>query len=125
MNASDFTAIRKKLDKTQRDLAALLGVSQKAVCSYEQGWRSIPTHVERQLIFLLACKKSRHQLSINCWDIKKCPDEKKYSCPAWEFDSGRFCWFINGTRCDNRRQSNWSDKLQICQNCEMMKGLKA
>ena len=57
MDSKEFSNIRKKLAKTQKKLASLLGISLKAVCSYEQGWRTIPSHVERQLIFLLAKKK--------------------------------------------------------------------
>ena len=40
--------------KVQDEIAQLLGKSVKAVHSYEQGWRSIPPDVERQMLFLLA-----------------------------------------------------------------------
>ena len=53
MNNKQFSALRKRLEKTQKQMAQLLGVSIKAIHSYEQGWRSIPMHVERQLYFLL------------------------------------------------------------------------
>ena len=38
-------------------MAQILGSSLKAVQSFEQGWRKIPVHVERQMLFLLAMKK--------------------------------------------------------------------
>ena len=101
MDSNEFIEIRKKLEKTQTEIANLLGISLKAVCSYEQGWRTIPTHVERQLIFLLARKGHRDRESPNCWDLRKCPEEKKKRCPAWEYDAGQFCWFINGTICES------------------------
>jgi predicted transcriptional regulator len=47
----EFVAARTRLDKTQKEMSQLLGVSVKAIYSYEQGWRSIPTHVERQMFF--------------------------------------------------------------------------
>mgnify|MGYP001822735688 FL=1 len=50
MEKNEFTTIRKKLAKTQKELSELLGTSLKAVSSYEQGWRNIPVHVERQLL---------------------------------------------------------------------------
>ena len=53
MDRETFVSLRAKLGKTQKSLAELLGVSLKAVQSYEQGWRSIPIHVERQLFFLV------------------------------------------------------------------------
>ena len=49
MEKKIFTQMRKHLGKTQKELAELLGVSVKSVSSYEQGWRNIPPHVERQL----------------------------------------------------------------------------
>ncbi|MGD9321950.1 MAG: helix-turn-helix domain-containing protein, partial [Desulfobacteraceae bacterium] len=54
MDSKEFVSIRKKLDKTQTQMAQLLGTSVKAVYSYEQGWRNVPSHVERQLFFLLS-----------------------------------------------------------------------
>jgi len=53
----EFVESRTRLDKTQKEMSQLLGVSVKAIYSYEQGWRSIPTHVERQVFFLLSRKK--------------------------------------------------------------------
>jgi len=121
MDSKQFTQIRKKLHKTQKELAQLMGTSLKAVCSYEQGWRSIPTHVERQLYFLLFRKADAENIQKNCWDILNCPEERKIRCPAWEFRSGKFCWFINGTICACRSQQNWKKKIEICHECEVMK----
>ena len=50
MESSEFKEFRAKLGKTQAQMAQLLGVSLKAVHSYEQGWRSVPTAVERQML---------------------------------------------------------------------------
>jgi DNA-binding XRE family transcriptional regulator len=54
MDKKEFSYYRKKLQKTQKEMAQLLGTSLKAVESYEQGWRSIPVPVERQVLFFLA-----------------------------------------------------------------------
>ncbi len=123
MESKDFTVIRKKLKKTQKELATLLGTSLKAVCSYEQGWRSVPSHVERQLLFLLSRKKRDSKKVQNCWDLKKCPEEKMKKCPAWEFNSGEFCWFINGTICDSTTMKSWKEKITICKDCIVMKNI--
>lgn len=124
MESKEFINIRKKLHKTQKETASLLGISLKAVCSYEQGWRTIPNHVERQLFFLYVRKSGRGKNINKCWEIKKCPDDKKKQCPAWEFDSGEFCWFINGTICDNIPHRTWSSKFAICRKCEVMKSIR-
>ena len=56
MDKMEFQYFRQKLQKTQKEMAQLLGTSLKAVESYEQGWRNIPAQVERQVLFFLAMK---------------------------------------------------------------------
>ena len=123
MNDKKFAVIRKKLAKTQKNLAEILGTSIKAIHSYEQGWRSIPSHIERQLYFLVAKKNEGLDSAKPCWVVKKCPTERKQQCPAWEFRSGKFCWFINGTICECVSLNKWQDKMQVCQKCEVFKPL--
>ena len=122
MNSQEFLQIRKSLGKTQKQLAELLGTSLKAIHSYEQGWRNIPGHVERQLLFLIS-KKVSDKGQKPCWVLKKCSPERKEQCPAWEFQTGDLCWFINGTICDGVRQKTWKDKMKICRSCEVFTGL--
>ena len=49
VNKEKFAKARAKLGKTQKEFGKLLNVSTKAVQSYEQGWRPVPLHVERQI----------------------------------------------------------------------------
>ena len=118
MESHEFKRFRKKLDKTQEGMAHLLGVSVKAIRSYEQGWRSIPTHAERQLLFLTAKKDEILKPQKPCWIIKDCKEERKKQCPAWEFHAGSLCWFINGTICSGTDQKNWAEKIKICKKCK-------
>ncbi|MBW2656067.1 MAG: transcriptional regulator [Deltaproteobacteria bacterium] len=120
MKSNKFKDIRARLNKTQKELAQLLGVSIKAIHSYEQEWRKIPHHVERQLLFLLSrVIQDDSTPSEYCWDIRKCPDKKLKTCPAWEFKSGDLCWFINGTKCSGKAHNSWEDKMKECKNCEV------
>ena len=119
MDSSEFKDFRKKLSKTQKQMAQLLGTSLKAVHSYEQGWRTIPPAVERQLYFLISRKHRSTNSNKPCWRIKKCAPEQKKQCPAWEFKSGDLCWFINGTVCDGAVHGNWNEKMKICRSCEV------
>ena len=82
MKKEEFVYIRKLLGKTQKEMAELLGTSLKAVHSYEQGWRRIPTHAERQMLFLFARKREKSEKFKSCWSVKKCPPgtEKTMSC---------------------------------------------
>ncbi|MCF8038347.1 MAG: hypothetical protein K9K79_03435, partial [Desulfohalobiaceae bacterium] len=88
MTPSEFITARSVLGKTQKVMARLLGVSLKAVHSYEQGWRNIPAHVERQVFFLLARRPGRSKEPPPCWEQTDCPREIRDCCPAWEYDAG-------------------------------------
>ena len=119
----EFVEARLKLDKTQKEMSQLLGVSVKAIYSYEQGWRSIPTHVERQMFFLLSRKRGNRDLAKPCWVIKKCPPKRRRECPAYEYNAGRFCWLVNGTICECKAQKSWKEKMKICRQCSVMDDL--
>ena len=123
MEKEDFVKARTKLQKTQKEMSQLLGVSVKAIYSYEQGWRSVPTHVERQMFFLLSRKRGESKLGKTCWVIKKCPPSRRKQCPAYEYNAGRFCWLVNGTICECKAQKNWKEKMKICRSCEVMADL--
>jgi DNA-binding XRE family transcriptional regulator len=123
MEKDEFSDIRRYLGKSQSQLARLLGTSAKAVQSFEQGWRNIPPHVERQLLFLLATKKSPHRKNRPCWVIRKCPMETRRNCPAWEFNLGQLCWFVSGTMCRGQAQGNWQKKMNTCRECEVFQGM--
>lgn len=126
MERKEFSEFRGKLGKTQKEMAQLLGVSIKAVHSYEQGWRSIPAHVERQLLFLMSRKLSAALKGQKvCWTTKKCPVDLRKQCPAWEFKAGKMCWFINGTVCDGMVHNKWEDKMKVCRTCEVFSVLLA
>lgn len=123
MNSQEFKYFREKLNKTQKQMAELLGLSLKAVCSYEQGTRSVPMHVERQLFFLVSRLALRYKRKKICWKTTKCSQELREKCPAWEFQVGDLCWFINGTICKGEPQKNWRDKMKICRSCEVFRHL--
>jgi len=71
MDNKEFLGTRKRLSKTQKQMAGLLGTSLKAVQSYEQGWRIIPAHAERQIYFLLSMRRKRKENQRPWWVIKK------------------------------------------------------
>ena len=122
MDSKEFSYFRKKLDKTQKQMAQLLGTSVKSIQGYEQGWRKVPVHVERQIFFLVTRRRGSKTLKA-CWVIKKCAPEVRKKCPAWEFRAGTLCWFINGTICEGTVQKDWRKKMQICRACEVLSGV--
>ncbi len=117
-----FVLIRKKMNRTQKQLAELLGVSLKAIHSYEQGWRKIPLHIERQLWFLIYQKKKQDGVvSEPCWERKSC--EMKDECSAFEFQCGDMCWFVCGTKCECTRDIDVREKMDVCRKCKILKTL--
>jgi DNA-binding XRE family transcriptional regulator len=123
MEKEQFAAIRRQLGKTQAQMAQLLGTSSKAIQSFEQGWRNIPAHAERQTLFLLAATMNQKKRSRNCWGLKRCPRERRERCPAWEFQLGKLCWFINGTVCQGEVKQGWQEKMEVCRKCKVFNSI--
>jgi DNA-binding XRE family transcriptional regulator len=124
LKKEEFSRIRRYLEKTQSQLAQLLGVSPKAIQSFEQGWRNIPVHTERQVLLLVALKNGAvAQKNGPCWAIRKCPVEIKENCPAWEFEAGHLCWFISGTICQGKVRESWQKKMKLCRQCNVFRAM--
>jgi hypothetical protein len=119
VDKKEFSQIRQHLGKTQKQMAQLLGTSPKAIQSFEQGWRNIPVHTERQVLFLMALKCGQGKKARPCWVIRRCSDETRHKCPAWEFQAGHLCWFINGTICRDKVQESWQEKMNLCRQCRV------
>ncbi len=119
LDHNEFGFLRQKLGKTQKQMAELLGISVKAIQSFEQGWRKVPVYIERQVLFLMAAKVHSPRNSRPCWDIRRCSVENRMSCPAWEFQIGNLCWFINGTICQGKSRGRWSQKIAFCKKCKV------
>lgn len=117
MDSREFLTLRQRLQKTQKEMSRLLGISIRAVQSFEQGWRKIPSPVERHVLFLLAMKKGIKNLR-PCWEIRKCAVESRQACPAWEFQVGHLCWFISGTFCQGKALGSWGQKIRVCRKCK-------
>ncbi len=125
MKREQLAEIRRHLGKTQSQMAQLLGVSPKAVQSFEQGWRNIPVHVERQVLLLLALRRHARRRTRPCWLALDCPSERRQDCPAWQFDAGHLCWFINGTICEGLPRKSWEEKMKVCGKCKVYRAILA
>ena len=123
MDSKEFTKIRHTLGRTQDELARILCVSPKAIQSFEQGWRNIPSHIEREMLLLLSLKTSFNSNIQPCWAMKKCSDEWREKCIVWELRAKQFCWFINGTFCQGMMHKNWSEKIKFCRDCEVYRSM--
>jgi transcriptional regulator with XRE-family HTH domain len=114
--------IRDIMGRTQTELASALGISEKAVQSYEQGWRNVPVRVMIQLLVLLALYRKRSLDDIPCWEIRECPPARRDRCASFTVGRGQFCWFIGSKECHG---SEPADKKLIlpCMQCPVIKRL--
>lgn len=121
-NLGDLRSVRKALCKSQSELATLLGISTRAIQSYEQGWRSTPPYVQKLagLLLFLQWQKDNGR-SRPCWGIIGCDPEARSQCFAYQYRAGNFCWLVTGNWYKGREQESWQAKLAKCRKCPVMK----
>ena len=119
---STVKRIRSILNRTQGELAAALGISEKAVQSYEQGWRAVPARVLIQLLVLLALYRKQTMDDVPCWEIRQCPPDRRNACASFTVGRGQFCWLIGTTACRPRSKKT-PDLLLPCMECAVVRRL--
>lgn len=120
--ASTVKHIRGVLNRTQAELATALGVSEKAVQSYEQGWREVPLRVLIQLLVLLALYRKHNLDDVPCWEIRKCTADQREACPSFTIGRGQFCWFVGSKECRPPRNEK-ADHILPCMGCPVVQRL--
>ncbi|HPD16408.1 MAG TPA: helix-turn-helix transcriptional regulator [Planctomycetota bacterium] len=116
-------AVREQLGVSQSGLAELLGVSTRAVQSYEQGWRRVPVHVQKAAALL--CYLQRRQTlgaPAPCWEVTACQPETRDACPVHQLGAGDLCWLLHGQRCPERKGGRWEKEVAVCETCPAMAG---
>ncbi len=122
-HAATVKHVRGILGRTQAELANALGVSEKAVQSYEQGWRDVPVRVLIQLLLLLALYRRRMMDDVPCWEIRKCSPARRERCASFTVGRGQFCWFIGSKDC--RPAPSGHDPVLPCMDCPVVRRLLA
>lgn len=116
--------IRAILGRTQAELADALGVSDKAVQSYEQGWRDVPVRVMIQLLVLLALYRRETLDDVPCWEIRRCRPDQRDRCAGFTVGRGQFCWFIGDRKC-RPPVADLPDAPFPCMGCPVVRRLLA
>lgn len=120
MKRQSFREVRRLLGMSQREFAAILAVSPKAVQSYEQGWRGIPDRIEKQIFFYLSrLNRKGNRTAQACWKIHRCDPAVRKECPAAKFGAGEECWFVSGNRCNGATLGSWREKREACFRCDV------
>lgn len=122
--AASVKHIRNIMGRTQAELASALGVSQKAIQSYEQGWRDVPVRIMIQLLILLALYQKRTLDDVPCWEIRKCAPVKREKCTSFTVGRGQFCWFVGSANCRPTSRKNTGPILP-CLKCPVVQRLLA
>lgn len=114
-------AIREQLGISQSGLAKLLGVSTRAVQSYEQGWRRVPVHVQKSAA-LLCYLQRRRELGAppSCWEAMACEPAMRDGCPVYRLRAGDLCWLVHGQNCPERNGGSWENEIAACETCPAM-----
>ena len=115
--------IRSTLGMTQAALARTLGISIRAIQSYEQGWRETPTPVMVQLLVLVAAYRSTALGGKPCWEVTGCPAVKQLQCPC-RHTKGNLCWLVSGRMCGTAATGE-TGSLQACLDCHVIRRLLA
>ena len=67
----NLKSIRQNLGKSQSEMAELLGISVRAIQSYEQGWRKPPPSVQKLAAFFLFLRWQKdNPRQLSCWKIQ-------------------------------------------------------
>ncbi len=113
----DLPTIRKSLGLSQSEFSKLLGLSIRAVQSYEQGWRPTPPYVQKMAATLLylnwrkTCKNARP-----CWKVNDCDPARRAGCQAYQMRAGDLCWLL-GQTCKHGSGRSADQKLHACRAC--------
>jgi putative transcriptional regulator len=116
----DLRGIREALGKTQEEMARLLSISTRAVQSYEQGWRPVPSHVRKMAIFLLCVSRRRKGRVAPCWRIRRCPRRMRATCAAYQLGEGELCWLVTGDACPLAGPGSADEKAERCARCPVL-----
>ena len=114
--------VRGGLGLSQSQLADLLGVSSRAIQSYEQGWRDVPWTISAQMMTVLALHRGHTDQGTPCWKLTGCPDERRIGCSAFKVGHGRFCWLLAGRSCGPMKSAGRANGLP-CAHCVVFRNL--
>ena len=122
MDFFNLKHIRSRLGLNQHDLADLLGVSIRAVQSYEQGWRTTPPKVLLSAWLLVFFQwRGRHGPPAPCWELNNCRLDAREKCFAYRHNAGDLCWFLSTQACLRTAGKTCAQRIRICHDCPAMR----
>lgn len=114
--AHEFKRLREKMAWTQAQAALYLGVSEKAVQSYEQGWREPPDVLWKEFLLIIALKHGYPEGHRRCWQVMHCSVAVRDACFCARNMGGRFCWATCQATC-MRHMGGEGRTIEDCLHC--------
>jgi hypothetical protein len=108
------------MDWTQSETASFLGLSRKAIESYEQGWRNVPDAVWKELLTLAAVQRGYPTGYKPCRRVMGCSAEIRHTCFCSRKMGGFFCWMTAATNC-RRNHPELKRGLLTCVTCPVVR----
>jgi hypothetical protein len=105
---------------TQAETASFLGISKKAIESYEQGWRNAPDAVWKELITIAAVQHGYPKGSDPCWKVMHCSSQIRQACFCSRKMGGHFCWMTATTNC-HRNHPELRRGMMTCVTCPVVR----
>jgi hypothetical protein len=123
IDLADMRRVREELGRTQVEMAELLGLSPRAVQSYEQGWRPVPAYVQKLAGLMLLLHRNRQSTDHPaCWDLRHCSHERREACAAYQFRAANdLCWLVTGNASHGKQHDSWEAKFAKCRRCPVLR----
>jgi DNA-binding XRE family transcriptional regulator len=116
---NELKRLRTIMGWTQCQAATFLGLSKKAIESYEQGWRRIPERVLQDLLTLVAAKRRYPGSFRPCFKVLNCPDTFRDVCFCRSKMAGRFCW-LTASACCHQNHPEFGKGMTVCLRCPVV-----
>lgn len=118
----DLLKIREALGKSQSEFAELLGVSVRAIQSYEQGWRDTPPLVQKMAVLLMLLQHQQTCGKVQpCSKVNGCSAKVQADCRGAQLGGGHFCWIVTGNKHEGKELKSWDAKAAKCRKCDFLK----
>jgi hypothetical protein len=102
-------------------MADLLGVSKRAVQSYEQHRRHAPPPVRKLAALMLYQHWQKdHARPAPCWEQHECSHETRESCFTYQARADGLCWMMTGSIGANPACKTRPNPQRDCLTCPVM-----
>ena len=121
INAAEaFHRLRETMGWSRAETAAILGLSRKAVESYELGWRKVPARVWKQALTVAAIQRKYPMGTKPCWELTRCHERVSKNCLCRKLTDGRFCW-MTVTQCCHLAHLDKQMGFENCLSCPVIR----